>query len=155
MRVTGVHPRSASASHLARDVAVVDLADVLLANEPDLEWFTEDEVRSYLDQIGPPPHRLPGEPLHRPDGLLVGRGERIAIELEHSDKHEMRYIRICKWFVREWRLDRVRWYVDQPRIADRLRQVKVQHGFDRDIGVEIEPFPPGVALRRRLGRFDP
>jgi hypothetical protein len=155
LRVPGLHPHTTSLSHLAHDVAVVDLADTLLEKQPGDQWITEDEIRSFLDQVGLPPRRLPGEPLHRPDGLLLTGGARVGIELEHSDKYEMRYIRISKWFVREWRLDRVRWYVDHPRIAERLRQINVQHGFDRDIQVEIETFPRGVALRKRLGRYDP
>jgi hypothetical protein len=155
LRVPGLHPHTTSASHLSHDVAVVDLADVLLARDSDARWVTEDEVRTVLDQVGPPPTRLPGEPVHRPDGLLLAQGQRVGIELEHSDKFEMRYLRISKWFVREWRLDRVRWYVDQPRVGERLRLVNAEHGFDRDIPIDIEPFPPGVALRRRLGKFDP
>ena len=98
---------------------------------------------------------MSGERPHRPDGLLLSEGERIGIELEHSDKYEQRYRRISSWFVREWRLDRVHWYVDNPRIVDRLRQVNAENGFDRDMQIEIEPFPPGVTMRRRPGAFDP
>jgi hypothetical protein len=154
-RVTGVARRETSERHLAHDVALVDLADFLLASDASLAWRTEREVRPFLDKIARSPRLLPGERPHRPDGLLLCQSERIGIELEHSDKYEQRYIRISSWFVREWRLHRVRWYVDNPRIIARLRQVNAQHGFDRDMQIEIEPFPPGVALRTRPGRFDP
>jgi hypothetical protein len=137
--------------HLAHDVAVVDLADYLLDHHPDLEWRTERELRRALEAIGPPPARVPGDNRHRPDGLLLGRGGLVAVELEHSDKGEQRYTQISRWFATEYRLDRVRWYVDQPRIARRLRQVNDQHGFGRDIALEIEPFPPGVVVRKRSG----
>jgi hypothetical protein len=151
----GVDPRKTSERHLAHDVTLVDLADCLIASDPDLQWLTEREVQAFLDRVAPPPRHLPGERTHRPDGLLVSHGERIGVELEHSDKYEQRYIRISRWFVRESRLDRVRWYVDNPRIVARLAQVNSEHGFDRDMQIEIEPFPPGVAMRRRPGPIDP
>jgi hypothetical protein len=140
--------------HLAHDVAVVDLADYLLSHNPDLEWATERELRRVLEAVGPPRPHLPGDNRHRPDGLLLGRGQRVAIELEHSDKYEQRYTRISRWFATEYRLDRVRWYVDQPRILRRLRKINEQHGFARDIPLEIEPFPPGVVIRKRPDRFE-
>jgi hypothetical protein len=153
--VSSVVSLTTSESHLPHDVAVVDLADVLVANDPGVRWLTEREVRPFLDQIGPSPRTLPGDIRHRPDGLLLSPTERIAVELEHSDKFEYRYLRISRWFAREWRLDRVRWYVDNSTIVTRLREVNAQHGFDRDIQIEVDPFPPGVRLRHRLGRFDP
>ena len=155
LRQPGLDARKPFSLHLAHDVALVDLADVLLANDPRLEWRTESEIRHYLDQIARPPRRLPGDHPHRPDGLLLRGDERIGVELEHSNKSEQRYIRISRWFVREWRLHRVRWYVDNPRIIERLRQVNAQHGFDRDMEIEIEPFPEGVRVRKRAGLFDP
>ena len=152
--VSGVHPRTTYPSHLAHDVAVVDLADHLLAHNAGQRWLAEDEVREFLDHVEPPPRRVPGDVRHRPDGLLLDGTYRIGIELEHSDKFEDRYTRISAWFVREWRVDRVRWYVDNPRIIQRLRQINSQHGFDHDMTIEIESFPPGVRLRQRAGRFE-
>ena len=150
-----VDPLTTNERHLAHDVAVVDLADYLLTHNPDLEWRTERELRRVLDAIAPARQHIPGDNRHRPDGLLLGRGERVAIELEHSDKFEERYTHISRWFATEYRLDRVRWYVDQPRIVRRLRQINDQHGFARDIALEIEPFPPGVVIRKRPNRFEP
>jgi hypothetical protein len=153
--VPAVHARATYVAHLAHDVALVDLADYLIAQQPDHQWIAEDEVRGFLEQIAPPPGRLRGDPRHRPDGLLVTSTTRIAVELEHTDKYQTRYARISAWFVREWRVDRVRWYVDQPRILERLRDVNARHGFDRDMSIELEPFPPTVRIRQRLSRYEP
>jgi hypothetical protein len=152
--VPHVRARTTYAGHVAHDVALVDLADYLIGQDPQHRWFTEDEVRGYLDQIAPSPHQLRGDTRHRPDGLLVAGDARIAIELEHSDKYQTRYARISAWFVREWRVDRVRWYVDSHRILQRLREVNERHGFDRDMHIELEEFPPTVRIRRRQGRYE-
>jgi hypothetical protein len=147
-------PREA---HLAHDVAVVDLADYLLAHESAADWLTEREVRQELHQASPVPRqrRLPGETNRTPDGLLLTGGKRLAIELEHSDKFERRYYGILRWYASELRLDGVRWYVDKPKIRDRLIQVNEQYGFARDMPTEILDFPPGVVVRNAAVRFEP
>jgi hypothetical protein len=153
--VPALRPRTTYATHLAHDVALVDLADYLVAQDTTHRWITEDELGAFLNQIAPPPRRLPGDTRHRPDGLLVNNDTRVAIELEHSDKYNTRYARISGWFVREWRIDRVRWYIDNPRILQRLREVNERHGFDRDMRIELEEFPPAVRIRQRQGRYEP
>jgi hypothetical protein len=152
--VRGLRPRVTQATHLAHDVALVDLADHLLAHQTSERWLTEDEVGAYLDQIAPPPAHTRGDTRHRPDGLLLTGDARIAVELEHSDKYAKRYTRISAWFVREWRVDRVRWYIDRPRILQRLREVNERHGFDRDMRIELQEFPPSVRIRQRQGRYE-
>ena len=152
-RIAGLRPRRVRDAHLAHDIALVDLADYLVGTDGHLRFLAEDEVRAYLDSIAPSARRLRGDTRHRPDGLLLDGSLRIGIELEHTEKYYTRYIQTSGWFVREWRVDRVRWYVDRPRTLDRLRQVNEQHGFDRDMRIELEPFPPGVRVRERLGRF--
>ena len=144
-----VRARTTYVGHLAHDVALVDLADYLLAQDAQQRWFTEDEVRGYLDQIAPSPHRLRGDIRHRPDGLLVSGDARIAIELEHSDKYQARYARISGWFVREWRVDRVRWYVDTPRILQRLREVNERTGVTY-LGLPATAASEDVALVGRV-----
>src|SRR5207248_9866367 len=121
--VPDLHPRTTYATHLGHDVAVVDLADYLVSHNPGLRWFTEDEVRGFLDQIAPSPQRMRGDVRHRPDGLIVEANSRVAIELEHSEKYRTRYARISAWFIKEFRVDRVRWYIDQPHILQTLRRV--------------------------------
>jgi hypothetical protein len=87
--------------------------------------------------------------------VLVDGTQRIAIELEHSDKYGDRYREISKWFVREMRVDAVRWYIDRPGILQRIQRVNTLHGFDRDLPIELLEFPPGVRVRKRLGRYAP
>jgi len=137
--------------HLAHDIAVVDLADYLLDKHPEADWKTEREVGRVLRAIGPAMRGRgwPKETRHTPDGLLLGGGKRVAIELEHSDKGNQRYVRICRWFAGELRLDGIHWYVDSPRISARIARANHDHGYDRDIDVKIEPFPPGVVVRNQ------
>jgi hypothetical protein len=143
--------------HLAHDIAVVDLADYLLAQEPQADWKTEREIGRVLRAIGPAMRGrgLSKERRHTPDGLLLTDGKRLAIELEHSDKGEQRYIGICRWFALELRLDGVRWYVDNPKIIARIQKANHEHGFDRDIDVTIEPFPAGVVVRSQVRPWAP
>lgn len=153
--VPRLRPRTTYVTHLAHDVAVVDLADYLVAHEPGLQWVTEDELRGFLDQVAPSPRRMRGDTRHRPDGLTVADNIRTAIELEHSEKYADRYARISAWYVGEWRVDRVRWYIDQPQILHRLSRINEQHGFDHDMRIELVEFPPGVRVRERPGRYEP
>jgi hypothetical protein len=148
-----LNPHTTRRTHLAHDVAVVDLADYLLRFDPSHKWITEDELRTFLDKVAPPPQRMPGDTRHQPDGLLLVQEERIAIELERSDKGPDRYRQISRWFVCETRIHRVRWYVDSPGIIERLRQLNALHGFDRDIDIAIEPLPPEVRIRHMPGKF--
>jgi len=152
--VPDLHAEVTYVAHLAHDIALVDLADYLVAHNPGYRWIAEDEVRGFLDHIAPPPRRMRGDTRHRPDGLLVTGDQRIAIELEHTDKYQARYTQISAWFVREWRVDSVRWYIDRPRILQRLREVNAVHGFDRDMAIELEEFPPSVRIRQRQGRYE-
>ncbi len=151
----GLSATPPSEGHLAHDVAVVDLADYLLARDPHADWKTEREVGRVLRAIGPKMRArgLPKERRHTPDGLLLSTGKCLAIELEHTDKGEQRYIGICRWFALELRLDGVHWYVDNPKIIARINKANRQHGFDRDIDVKVEPFPPGVVVRNQAGQW--
>jgi hypothetical protein len=150
-----LRPRGIPLAHLGHDVAVVDLADHLVAHDPDLRWIAEDELRGFLDRIAPSPRLLRSDTRHRPDGLIVTGDSRIAIELEHTAKYRGRYAQISAWFVRELRVDRVRWYIDDPRILRRLREVNEQHGFDHDMRIELQEFPAGVRVRERPARYEP
>jgi hypothetical protein len=152
---SGVSPRKPRRTHASHDVAVVDLADYLVANEPGSRWVAEDELRSFLKQVAPEPLRLWRDIRHRPDGLLVTPEHRIGIELEHTDKYHKRYTDISAWFVREWRIDRVRWYIDNPRVFQHLREVYELHAYDREMHIDLLEFPPGVRLRARPRQFVP
>jgi hypothetical protein len=152
--VRGAQKRSVYDRHLVHDIALVDLADHLAADDPTQRFLAESEVRAFLGEIAPPPRRMRGDTRHRPDGLLVGDDSRIAIELELTPKDQSRYEKISGWFVRELRVHRVRWYISKPRILERLREVNAQHGFDHDMGIELLPLPPGVRIRERQGRYE-
>ncbi|MCA1644325.1 MAG: hypothetical protein LC797_02265 [Chloroflexi bacterium] len=153
----GLNWRIPPEGHLAHDIAVVDLADYLVEHDPGAEWKTEREFGRVLRALGPRMRGLgfPKERRHTPDGLLLSRGKRLAIELEHSDKGEQRYIGICRWFACELRLDGIHWYVDNPKIIARIQKANREHGFDRDIDVQIEAFPPGVVIRAQVGSWAP
>jgi hypothetical protein len=146
---TGLKAIRPSMEHLRHDIALVDLADYLRQQDPQADWRTEREVGRVLrgdDRLtrsrgGPNPYG------HRPDGLLLTDGKRIAIELEHSDKGDLRYANICRWFARTVSVDLVRWFVDDDRIIARIRRVNAQHGFAQDVDFTYEPFPPGVVMR--------
>ena len=145
----GLRANKPALEHLRHDLAVVDLADYVLAHEADAEWRTEREVARVIGGTGRRSRSrgVQNGPGHRPDGLLLKDDKRWAIELEHSDKGDQRYGDICRWFAQSPRVDGVRWYVDDPKIIARLTRVNREHGFDRDIDVTIQPFPPGVAVR--------
>lgn len=145
----GLHSAKPSMQDLRHDIAVVDLADYLLAHEPGAEWRTEREASSVVPGTvrRTRSRGIDNGPGHRPDGLLLQSGNVLAVELEHSMKSDESYTRICHWFARTPRVDGVRWYVDDPKIGDRIARVNRQHGFDNDVDVTIKPFPPGVALR--------
>lgn len=151
--VTRAGPRRPwpSLQHLRHDVAVVDLADALLAQCPNARWIAESEVGRLLRTPGTARRLMTGPTVvganHRPDGVLVVDGQRIAIELEHSDKGDQRYATIFRWFALNDRVDAVRWYVDDQRIIDRLRRVGSEYGFAEDVEFSYSAFPPGVAMR--------
>jgi hypothetical protein len=145
----GLRTTRPSIQHLRHDLAVVDLADFILAHEPDADFRTEREVGRVLRGDSPPArHWGPKTYGHKPDGLLLTDGKRLAIELEHTDKGDLRYAEICRWFALSVRVDGIRWYVDDPKTLARIRRVNEQHGFAQDIDVTYAPFPPGVVVRR-------
>ena len=144
-----LRPTRPSLQHLRHDLAVVDLADYILEHEPQTDFRTEREVARLL-RGGSPPTRTWGLATyaHKPDGLLLVDGKRIAIELEHTDKGDLRYAEICRWFALSTRVDAIRWYVDNPKTMDRIQRVNVEHGFAQDVEVTYAPFPPTVIVRR-------
>jgi len=73
----------------------------------------------------------------------------MAKKLQGRMKHEAHIAELCLEGILSIQAG------DNPRIVERLRQVNAQHGFDRDMKIEIESFPPGVRLRQRPGRFEP
>ncbi|MGI9147413.1 MAG: hypothetical protein ACR2IK_12795 [Chloroflexota bacterium] len=148
----GLRSTRPSIQHLRHDIAVVDLADSILQQEPQSDFRTEREVGRLL-RGGSPAVRSSGPTTygHKPDGLLLSRGKWLAIELEHTDKGDLRYAEICRWFALSIRVGGVRWYVDNPKTMARIRRVNEQHGYAQDVDVTYAPFPAGVAVRRWAG----
>jgi hypothetical protein len=145
----GLRATRPSLQHLRHDVAVVDLADYILEHEPQADWRTEREVARVLRGGSAPTHSWgPKAYGHKPDGLVLADGKRLAIELEHTDKGDLRYAEICRWFALSVRIDGIRWYVDDPKTLARIQRVNEQHGFAHDVDVTYAPFPPGVVVRR-------
>jgi len=145
----GLRATRPSYEHLRHDIAVVDLADYILEHEPHADFRTEREVARVLrGGRAPTPNWGPKTYGHKPDGLVLADGKRLAIELEHSEKSEQRYAEICRWFALTVRVDGIRWYVDDPKTMERIRRVNEQHGYAQDVDVTYAPFPPGVVVRR-------
>jgi hypothetical protein len=141
---------------LRHNLAVVDLADYLLDQDPSAEWRTERKLGRAIG--GRPANRLArlgGKDGHRPDGLLLAEGKRVAIELEHTPKSETDYASICRWYAAATRIDAMRWFVDHDTTEKRIKQVLDAHGLQADLDVTIERFPPGVVIRPWVGSFTP
>jgi hypothetical protein len=137
-------------NQLAHDLALVDLAAYLLAKHPGASWLTEREAARAL-RGGSASYwsgRRAGGVEHRPDGLLVLGCHNRAVELEHSAKSVERYGQICRWYACALRVDSMYWYVDDAAIERRLRKALDDNFLTNDVNFRIEPFPPGVALRR-------
>jgi len=141
---------------LRHNLAVVDLADYLLDQDPSADWRTERKlgrvlgVRAVDRLVG-----LGGRDGHRPDGLLLADGKRVAVELEHTMKPETEYTSICRWYAAATRIDAMRWFVDHGKTERRIKQVLDANGLTADLDVTVERFPPGVAIRPWIGSFTP
>ncbi len=134
---------------LGHDLAVVDLADALIAAHPTATWCTEQQIPRALLIAGNGARVDPRTYARTPDGLLVDGGRLVAVELEHSIKSAFAYSTICRWYALEDRIHELWWFTDAPAIADRIRAVTRAEGFANDIAIRIEPFPPGVVVRER------
>ena len=97
-----------------------------------------------------PPSPIGAETLPLKSMMRKPSGETKAspFSVEHTDKGDLRYAEICRWFALSVRVDGIRWYVDDPKIIARIRRVNEQHGYAQDVDVTYAPFPPGVVVRR-------
>lgn len=128
-------------------LAVVDLADALLASHPGASWICERELRR--DGMMTVRDRRRGQLLsgtpHAPDGVLVlpaGPPGGVAVELELSTKREAEYARILRWYGGEFDYRRVRWFCRMPAIRQRLQDL-VERERMGDF-VAVEPLPGDV-----------
>ena len=131
---------------LPHDLALVDLADQLLLEDPRATWRTEREIVGERARS-----RRRGEPSgtgHQPDGMLIVRGRRIAIELElHKKTDPDAYPRICRWYAEQVDIDGLRWYVDPGPIRARICWEIERHGLDADVDIQIHSLPDAVLVR--------
>ncbi|MBV9359609.1 MAG: replication-relaxation family protein [Chloroflexi bacterium] len=144
----GLRPGRLVPETAVHQLAVTDLADWCLAQQPSARWTTERELRhdagqAWIDEQDQPSLLAHGLP-HMPDGLLSEPDGRVAIELELSTKPRLAYERIFRWYAGATEYDRVRWFVRSERLRQRLTVLVRQHGLD-DV-MTCEPLPAVVQL---------
>jgi DNA-binding CsgD family transcriptional regulator len=131
----GLRPAPLVLSQLRHSLAVVTLAEFLLAQHSGAELVTERELRAqrYREQRDGDRQTEQGR---TPDALLripkkgSAKAERIAVELDLSRKDRRALERMIRQYDRE-DVDRVWWYVTAERV-DRTREiVRELHAEDR------------------------
>jgi hypothetical protein len=147
----GLPAARASLLLLPHRLAVVDLADALLASHPGATWTTERELRRGSMATVRDRRRgrlLAGTP-HVPDGLLtLPSGPAIAVELELSGKTTEEYGRILRWYGAALDYRRVWWFCATPALARKIADV-VERERLGDF-VSVETLPAGIAAAIRV-----
>jgi len=138
----GVRPARLVPATVGHALAVVDLAEELLARFPDAVLLTEREIRS--DQIrARRSHGATGPILKRvPDAMLrLSTGDMMAIELDHTPKTTKDIERIASAYYAHFPsiFKGVWWYAPPGRPAARVRATVGNSGFSRFITVEEWP----------------
>jgi hypothetical protein len=131
---------------VAHHLAVADLADLLLEDDPMAGWRTELELR--IDRQREARFDWGRRNTHVPDGLLLQSDRRIAIEVEINRKSSTKYAEICEWYAAQAEVDRLRWYAAEQAVRGRLQNVVRRHGFSLDLEIDVLPFPTGVRVRK-------
>jgi hypothetical protein len=144
----GLRPGRLVPETAAHQLAVIDLADWCLGQDPTATWTTERELRhdagqAWLDEQEQPSLLTSGLP-HMPDGLLSDASGQVAIELELSAKPPLAYQRIFRWYAGATEYDRVRWFVRSDRLRQRLTGLVRRHGLEEVMA--CEPLPAMVQL---------
>lgn len=129
------HPFRLTWGRLPHQLAMVDLSEELVARHQDATWRTERELRLdwYADRArGIEHHRLP-------DGMIVLGGERIAVELELSEKRSRDYQALGDAYLEELILGMhgVWWFVAGDRIAEQLRRHFAPMYGDNPFRIEV------------------
>jgi hypothetical protein len=121
----GLPAPRASLLLLPHRLAVVDLADALLAQYSGAAWTTERELRQGSMATVRDRRRgqlLAGTP-HVPDGVLTppgGPAGGVAVELELSGKTTDEYARILRWYGGALAYRRVWWFCATPALARKV-----------------------------------
>ena len=85
---------------------------------------------------------------HVPDGLLIlADGRRVAVEVELSAKGSARYRSVLGWYATALDLARVRWFVADRQLRDRLEALVRSERLD-DLA-SVEPLPRVLVRNRR------
>jgi hypothetical protein len=128
-------------------LTVVDVADALVREDTRAQWRAERQISGL--------HRRRGRQRrwfaegHTPDGqLITSDGQTIAIEVETSEKHWIRYVEICRWYAGQLEFDAVHWYVAIPNLRARLPMLIAQFGLTTVLKMTVHDLPPGVEVRR-------
>jgi hypothetical protein len=106
---------------------------------PGAHWITERELRR--DAMAAARERGSGRLFdgvpHVPDGVLVLRdGRRVAVEAECTAKGSARYRTILSWYAGGLAFERVRWFVSDERLRDRLIAVVRAERLDDLVSVD-------------------
>jgi hypothetical protein len=138
----GLPPARVAAATLGHHLAVADLAERLLAEHPAARWITERELRR--DAMAGARERGTGRLFdgvpHVPDGVLVlPGGPRVAIELERSAKGTARYRSILGWYAGTMAYERVRWFIAERPVRDRIAALVRAERLDDLVSVEAVP----------------
>ena len=138
VRVTGAGARLAAcdvlparldAGLLRHALAVVDLSEELLADNPGAEWITERELRRDLMRAA---RADPEERQRRtPDGVLVlPDGRHVAVELDLTPKRTRKLEQLADAYALDSTVDCVWWFLPSATSAARMRELVAERGLE-------------------------
>jgi Replication-relaxation len=146
----GLPAARASLLLLPHRLAVVDLADALLAQYAGATWVAERELRRdsmATVRDGRRGQLLTGTP-HVPDGVLtLAGGLAIAVELELSGKTTEEYGRILRAYAAALEYRRVWWFCATPALQRKIAELIERERLDDFVGVWA--LPAGAAAHGR------
>ncbi len=140
----GLAPAPLVLAELQHTLAVVWLAEYLLAGHPGAELTTERELRAqrYRERQNPVParhRRIPDAILRIPAAGVGAQAVRIvAVELDRVRKDERAIISIIRAYDRDLTVDGVWWYVTPGRVQ-RLAEIVRRQGAETRIEVRELP----------------
>lgn len=140
----GLAPAPLVLAELEHTLAVVWLAEYLLAAHPGTELTTERELRAqrYRERQRAVParhHRVPDALLRIPGAGAGAQAVRtVAVELDRVRKDERAIVSIIRAYDRDLTIDGVWWYVTPGRVR-RLAEIVRREGADGRIDVRELP----------------
>jgi len=128
----GVGPARLILAEVHHSLALVDLIEELLSQHPGAMVETERELRIERRGELASGRRRPGRG-RMPDGILLNRGTRTALELDLTAKRSNDLERILRTYLTE-SYDAIWWYV-RPRVAPRLAEIVRRNRADDLVSV--------------------